>query len=122
MSAQCGVEDIPQELTPRDQDWVALGKSLNYSESAILDFLIQFKTLCIIEFSDIYKSKENDSKMNLSIYHSASTVNILPMSFQLIPYAFLLDYVKANTKHYIISPVKYKDNNLFLKKVFVFIF
>lgn len=52
------------------------------------------------------------------MYHPASTVNILPMSFQLIPYVSLLDYIKANTKHYIISPIKYKDNNLFLKSVY----
>lgn len=40
------------------------------------------------------------------------------MSFQLIPYVSLLDYIKANTKHYITSPIKYKDNNLFLKSVY----
>lgn len=40
------------------------------------------------------------------------------MSFQLIPYAFLLGYIKANTKYYIISLIKYKDNNFFFKSIY----
>lgn len=62
---------IAQELEPRDKDWRALRKLLSLFRSTILSFSffsIHFRSLFIIDFSDIYKIKENSSKMNLQVH------------------------------------------------------